>query len=225
MSLQAALARLRRFAIRIQDARLILGWSGLLRTAPRWSVERRYLVLVRDLDTDLPAVPALHGLHSTLLEEGDIEPLRNINPRLVEAEVRQRWREGQQCHLGVLDQTPAHFRWDTTRPSCQPYLGLTLLPAEGDALSGYAFTHPAFRGRGLHAAFHAMALRRARDAGCRRSISIVAWWNSPAVRVSQGFAGRKIAGTVGYGTIGFKQWHFATGAVQLDAEGGFRVDR
>ncbi len=204
---------------------------GLWRTlwlSPRWQIRKRFLVLVTALQSSVTA-PALRrsrvAVDWIVLTEADIPAIRTAYPGLPEKEMHRRWREGQECVGARVGASLAHVRWDTARPAYLPYLKRVFEPLDGDTLAVDAFTHPAFRGLGIHSQSAAVAFDRARERGFIRSITMVAWWNAAALRVLQDKAGRQVAGTVGYWQLGPATRHFASGAVVLETGGRLRVDR
>lgn len=208
---------------RILDASRTLGIAGTLSVGPRWLVRREFLVLVRDLGRPIQEFPSPRSMRWTALMDADVPRLCAINPTISEAAIHRRLEEGQQCLLGWLDGSLVHFRWDTVGPAYLPYLGRTLQPLEGDLITIEAFTHPACRNRGMHSASTSLVLRRARERGLARSITAVAWWNAPGLRVTREKAGRAVAGTVGRWSLGPWRHDFATGAVRLHASGDLCV--
>lgn len=205
-----------------------LGFWRALWLSPRWQVRKEYLVLARDLHA--AAEPARLGgarvpVRWTILTEADTSSLRTANPGLSETEMRRRWREGQECVGGWVDDSLAHYRWDTTKRAYLEYLQRGFEPLEGDVLVTEAFTHPAFRRQGIHSLSTALALDRARERGFRRSITMAAWWNVAALRVIREKARRQVVGTAGYWQLGLARRHFATGAVRFGADGRLYVAR
>jgi len=193
-----------------------LGLWRALWLSPRWQFRKCFLVLVTELGSSVTA-PALRApriaVEWTALTEKDVPLIRRAHPKLPEAELRRRWREGQECIGGWVDGSLAHVRWESARRAYLPYLRRAFEPLAGDTLVVDAFTRPAFRGRGIHSQSTAFTFDRARERGFTRSITMVAWWNAAALRVLQQKAGREVAGTVGYWQIGPATRHFATGAV------------
>lgn len=193
-------------------------------TIPRWLVYRQFLVLVKDLSLPLPEPPGRTILYWTTAQDPDIPLLRTINPALAETEIHRRWDEGLECFLAWAEGTPVHYRWYATRKAYLPYLGRTLLLDDGDHLIVEVFTHPSFRGSGLHSTASAWCLHRSQTLGFARSIGIVASWNTPCLRVAWGKAGRVPAGTVGYWKLGPWRSYFVSGEVRLDSGGTLRLD-
>lgn len=203
-----------------------LGFWRALGLAPRWWIRKEYLVLVKDLRALEPSsLPRGGGpaVRWTTLTEADIPSLRAANPEVSEAELRRRWEEGQECLGGWIDGALAHYRWDTSRRAELPFLKKAFNPEAGDTLVFEAFTSSAFRGRGLHSRSTALAFERDRARGFTRSVTLVAWWNVAALRVTRDKAAREIAGTVGFWELGLATRHFATGAVRLGADGDVTV--
>jgi len=151
--------------------------------------------------------------------------LRSIDPASCEADIARRRREGQDCTLGWLGDRLVYIRWDSRgRDTFLPFLGRTLHLLEGDVYSAHACASRALRGHGVHSIFHLRALHRARELGFVRSISIAAWWNTPALRAREK-AGRTCAGTVGFTRTPRGRRYFAAGAVHLDGAASFHVER
>jgi hypothetical protein len=207
---------------RLQHARSVLGSPRTLTLAPRWALRPEYLVLVADLSSGrkLPE-PSDAGepVRWTAVTDVEASLPRVVNPLLSVDEVARRRAEGQECDVAWLDGVPVHYRWECRRPTYLPYLHKVFRPLEGDILVGEAFTRDGFRGRGLHWISTLAGLRRAREQGLRRSISLVAWWNAPALHVVGRKAGRRLAGTAGCWHLGLAHRHFVTGGVRLTSDG------
>jgi hypothetical protein len=196
----------------------LLGFPQALVIAPRWLVQRKFLVLARDLTAGLPAPPH-DPMVSRTLGPADLTALRDLDPAVSVDEIRRRWREGQRAEGGWDGDRLVYVRWESRAPTYLPYLGCRLCPRPTDLLVVDEFTHPAARGRGLSTVSSLRSLHAARDAGCRRSVALVAWWNRPALRVTRDQMGRHLVGTVGCWTLGPLRRYFATGEVRLDADG------
>lgn len=207
---------MRRFIHRLLDAYRTLGLRRMLWVAPQWLLRQEYLVYIKDLRLTLPDVPAHESLRWTGFAEAQIDRVLAINPALSEAEIRRRLKEGQECLLCWIGESLVHYRWDATASPYLPYLGKTLRFLEGNIHATDIFTHPAFRGRGIQTASSITALHRARDLGLSRLITIVAWWNAPAMRVNLQKSGHSVVGTVGYWNAGLWRYYFATGDVSLE---------
>ena len=206
---------MRRLTVRLTDAAGAVGWPHLALLASRWLLRQEFLVLLRDLTGDLPPLPPVPGLRWTELAEGDIDAVVALDPSLSHGEVRRRQAAGEECRLGWIGGTLACLRWDAFAPTWLPYLGLTLRLERDDVLLGHSYTRPAFRGRGLHTAGHMEAMHRARERGRSRSITLVAAWNRPALRVSRDRAGGVVVGTAGIRNLLLTRRHFATGSVSI----------
>ena len=215
--------RIRPFYYRLLDANRTLGLRRLLWVAPQWLLRQEYLVLVRDLYLPLPEIPAHESLRWTAFTEAQVDKVLAINPALSEAEIRRRLKEGQECLLCWIGESLVHYRWDAPASPYLPYLGKTLRYLQGDIHATDIFTHPAFRGRGIYTVSSIMALHRARDLGLSRFITIVAWWNAPALRVNLQKTGRNVAGTVGYWNAGLWRNYFTTGDVYLDGSANIHI--
>ena len=215
--------RIREFYYRLLDVNRTLGLRRLLWVAPQWLLRQEYLVLVKDLHSPLPEVPAGESLRWTSFTEAQIDQVLAINPALSGAEVRRRLKEGQDCLLGWIGESLVHYRWDATASPYLPYLGKTLRYLQGDIFATDIFTHPAFRGQGIQTISSIMALHRARDSGLSRFITMPAWWNAPSLRVNLQKTGRSVAGTVGYWNAGLWRYYFTTGDVYLDDSANIRI--
>ena len=186
--------------------------------AAAWLAARHYRVLTRDLGGDLPPI-ARPELVFRELEPTDDERLRKMNPLLTRAEIARRRREEQRCFCCSQGDLPIHYRWYATSPVELPFLGLGFVPASGDYTTVEAYTLPAMRGRGIHQALSIHGLHRARGLGLRRSVSFVAWWNSPALRAIEKL-GFEHVGAVTRWTGGRVT---TAGAVRMEA-GSLRVE-
>jgi hypothetical protein len=195
-----------------------LGWI-----APLWLIRPSYRILVRDLAGPLPE-PGRSDLSCARLTEGDVPMLLEADPLLTRAEIRRRLRDGEECYLYCLGPDLAHYRWETTRPTYLPYIGKTARPLADDVFACGAFTVPRYRRRGVQSAACLLSLARQRDADLRRSITDVAWWNTPSLRVERDKAGRSVAGAIGYWRLGLSRHYQATGRVRLGPDDDFWVD-
>jgi hypothetical protein len=207
---------------RLRETVQLLGWR-LAWVGPLWAVRPRYLVLTRSLDGPLPPVPPRPDLRCSTLTEADVPSLTAVDPGLDIAEIRRRLDEGQACHLYWIGESLAHYRWEATRLAYLPYLGLTLRLLPGDMCSTWTFTAPAFRGAGLMTVTSPASLHRMHAQGARRAVSVVAWWNTPSMRVTRQTAGRAVVGAVGCWRIGRWRRYFAEGAVRLDGHRAFHI--
>ena len=208
---------------RLRDAYRAQG-SRMLLVGPRWLIRPEYLVIVRDLGRGTPVFAADGATRWSWLREADVPGVLAIHPVLTEADIRRMWAEGQECLTCWVDGAPVFYRWDTTDPAYLPYLDRTFLPRPGDLLISQAFTHPAYRGRGLLSASSAFAVPRARERGAARVVALVAWWNSPTLHVARDKYGHTVPGTVGYWNVGRWRRYFATGAVRLDGREAIYVE-
>ncbi len=195
----------------------------MLWVAPQWLLRQEYLVLVRDLRLPLPEVPPHGSLRWTGLTEAQIDRVLSINPTLSLAEIRRRLDEGQVWLLCWIGDSLVHYRCDAVASPYLPYLRKRLRYLPGDIHATDVFTHPVFRGQGIQTVSSIMALHRARALGLSRSITIVAWWNTPALRVNLEKTGRSVAGTVGYWNAGLWRYYFAAGDVYLDDSANIHI--
>jgi GNAT superfamily N-acetyltransferase len=180
-------------------------------------------VFVKDLRSPLPEVPAHESIRWTPFTEAQIDRVLAINPAVSEVEIRRRLKEGQECLLCWIGESLVHYRWYAPASPYLPYLGKTLRLSQGDINGTDAWTHPAFRGRGITAASTIVVLHRARDLGLSRLISIAAWWNAPALRVCLQKTGHSVAGTVGFWNAGLWRYYFTSGDVCLDKNNGMWI--
>ncbi len=202
---------------RLLDATRFLGLRHMLWIAPRWLVRPEYDVLTRDLHPPLPQLPPGEPLHWTDLRAADIPHVLGLNPAMSEAEIRRRWEEGQECVLGWREGTLVYHQWYGRRPVYLRYLGRTLRLLKADYVMLDTFTHPALRGHGIAFVSTLRGFRRARDLGFARLVTIIAYWNTPGLRLAQN-AGFTSVGTVGYWNIGLRRYFFATGKVCLEGD-------
>lgn len=191
--------RLAQLGPRAADADRLLGPVRLVWVGPLWLLRPTYLVLAgpprwHEQRTSLP-------VRWSTLTASDTPRLSTLHPALSPAGISRRLSEGQECLLGWVGERLVHYRWDTSRPALLPYLGLYLRPAADELLTVSAYTAPEFRRRGLHAASTSLVLRRALAHGVQRTISLVAWWNVPALRVAGDQAGRRPVGQIS------RWWH------------------
>lgn len=199
-----------------------LGPRRSLAITAHWLIEREYQIYCRDLRSPLPAPSHPAGLEWATLTAADIPCLREINALMTPREARRHLDDGQTCLVGRVAGRLAHYRWDTTLPLRMPHFDLLFRPRPGDTLADESFTRPAFRGRGIDTAGVLMAYQWALANGCRRSLTLVASWNTPSQR-TQSKAGRSLVGTVGYRwTLGGRRY-FVTGAARIDGQGGFYI--
>ena len=201
--------------LRFVDLTRTYGLARSVVIAARWLVRHEYHVLVRDLTLPLPDVPTNQRLRWTPLTTDDIPEVHALNPAMPEDEIRERLQAGQLGQLGWLDDTLVHYRWDVARSIYLPYLGLTFQTQPGDFFGDEAFTHPSYRGLGIHSIGSLTALHRARELGCHRALTLTAWWNVPSLRVHTLKAGRVNVGRVGFWSGGVSRRYFATGAARL----------
>lgn len=186
-------------------------------TIPAWSMRKRYLVVMKDFLFQDAGVPPSSLLEWRTLAEAQIPDVLAICPRLSRGEIRRRFEEGQECHLGWVEGRLVHFRWEAQKPAFLPYLGKKLQPLEGDLLITEVFTNPKFRGRGIYTASLHQAFGRARELGFRRVIGLAASWNTPALLAMEK-TGRRVVGTVGYWNILGYRRYFGTGDVRFEQD-------
>jgi hypothetical protein len=209
--------------LQLLNAQPQLGWR-LPWTALAWLVRPKYLLITRDLAAPLPPVPDCAVTRWSRFVESDAEALCAANPALTEADLRHRLADGQQCYLGWVGPTLVNYRWETTRPTQLPYLGRIIRPRPGQVFVGEVFTAPAFRRRGIDSAAATLALHRMRAEAVHQALGLVAWWNSPELRVARHRWDARTPGAIGYWNLGGRRRYFASGAVRLDTGGGFWVE-
>ncbi len=188
--------------------------------AARWAIRREFIVAERNLRTPLPTLPPVDSSRWTRLTDADIAHVRRINPALCVAEIRRRLEEGQTCLLYWLGDVLVHYTWRTMRPAYLPYLRKTIWPLEGDVFVVESFTHPPFRGQGIHVHSVNWTAREAKDSGLCRRLSMVPWWATPSLQALSR-NGCTMVGTVGYWNGGLQRSYFATGDVRLNHAGVF----
>lgn len=201
--------------VRLIDAYRSLGFGRFLWVAPIWLIQREFLVLIRDPRSPLSEVHPPDRLRWTSLSDAEIPHLCAINPTLSIAEIQRRRTEGCECLLGWVDGSLAHYRWHTTATTFLPYLGKTFPLLEGDMFFREVYTHPAFRSHGIASVSAEIILKQARNLGLTRCITMVAWWNTPGLRVHNQQKGWTVVGKVGYWDIGIQRRYYATGDVSI----------
>jgi GNAT superfamily N-acetyltransferase len=211
--------RLRRLTHRLLDVGRTIGFVRLAWAVPRWLVRREFLVTVKDLSDPLPPLPRDIDVAWRRLAAAEIPRLLAESPTLTKAEVSRRLREGQECWVAWAGDLPAHWRWETSVEAYFPYIHRGMRPLDGDRWIVDVYTHPSWRRRGLYAAATVAAMHRAREAGHRRLIGLIAAWNTPARRVAERELQRSIIGTVGYWTLGPWRPPLVRGRVHLDDQG------
>jgi hypothetical protein len=207
---------------RLLDAVRTLGAGGLAPALMRWVVLREFVVFARDLRAPCPDEAPDPALRWTDLSASTAALLRAIDPALEPSDLDRLRREDQYCRLAWLDTRLVHYRWDTLRPAYLPYLGLWYRPQPGDVLTSWLYTARGHRNRGIQHASHADLREQALGRGCRRSLGIVAVWNTPSLRANDQ-TGRVRVGTVGHLAIGPWRRPFATGSVRFDPDGAVTV--
>jgi GNAT superfamily N-acetyltransferase len=197
----------------------VTGIAGLAWTAPRWLIRREFLVTVKDLSGPLPRIPPSPDVAWRRLTNAELPGLLASSPTLSPAEVGRRQGEGQECWVGWVGETAAHWRWETDGEAYLPYLRRFVRPLKGDLWVADVYTHPSHRRRGLYTAATVMAMHRARAQGRTRLIGLIAGWNRPALRVAELRLQRAVVGSVGYWALGAWRPAIVTGSIRLD-DGG-----
>lgn len=208
--------------LRFGNLWVALGPRRSLAIAAHWLIEREYQVFCRDLRSPLPEVPHPAGLAWETLTDADVPRLREINPLMTPREARRHLDDGQCCLVGRIAGRLVHYRWDTTNQLQVPHFATVFRPLPGDAIGDESFTHPAFRGRGIDAAGVLRAYQWARARGCRRSLTLVASWNTPSQQ-TQSKAGRRLVGSVGYRLTRGGRRNFVTGAACFHDQAAFSI--
>jgi hypothetical protein len=212
-------ATLRRAVSRLRDAGYAIGMARLAWTAPRWLIWREFLVTVKDLTGPLPPIPVFPDVAWRTLADAELPGLLGSSPTLSPAEIRRRQQEGQECWVGWMGETAAHWRWETDGEAYLPYLRRSVRPLDGDLWVADVYTHPAHRRRGLYTAATVMAMHRARAQGRTRLIGLIASWNRPARRVAETRLQRVVVGSVGCWALGPWRTPTVSGSVRLDDQG------
>jgi GNAT superfamily N-acetyltransferase len=197
----------------------VTGIAGLAWTAPRWLIRREFLVTVKDLTGPLPRIPPSPDVAWRRLTNAELPGLLASSPTLSPAEVGRRRQEGQECWVGWIGDTAAHWRWETDGEAYLPYLRRFVRPLDGDLWVADVYTHPSYRRRGFYTTATVMAMHRARARGHTRLIGLIAGWNRPALRVAETKLQRAVVGSVGCWVLGPWRPPIVTGSVQLDDRG------
>jgi GNAT superfamily N-acetyltransferase len=207
---------------RLLDAARTLGPGPIAPSLLRWTVRWEFVVFARDLRVPSPAEIPDPSVRWTDLSRSTASRLTEIDSAFDPRELGRLLREGQYCRLGWIGPRLVHYRWDTLQRAYLPYLGRWYRPRSGDVLTSWLYTAPEQRHRGVQRASHADLRDQALARGCRRSLGIVAAWNTPSLRTNDR-TGRARVGTVGYVAIGPWRRYFATGSVRFDRDGDVTV--
>jgi GNAT superfamily N-acetyltransferase len=195
-----------------------VGLPALLWVGSSWLVRRTFLILARELPSDLPDVPAVPGVVWSTFEAADVPALLAANPLLTEGEVRRRLRDWRDCRLAWVDRTLAHYHWGATGRPYLPYLGRRVSLHPQDYLIAETFTAPRFRRRGLHTAASLRCLHQARELGFARVVGFIASWNTPSLAVAERRMGRRVVGVASSWTLGPLRVCFASGGATTTGE-------
>jgi hypothetical protein len=148
-----------------------------------------------------------------------------MGPPLTAGEMQRRWAQGFEGFFWRVDGRPAHYYWITRHAAWLPYVARTFHPQPGDVLILDVYTYPEFRRPGIDTASSIEYLHRARAAGLRRLIALVATWNAPALHVAQERMGSLPVGSLRVIDLVLVRRHLATGLVRLEGDEGFSVRR
>jgi GNAT superfamily N-acetyltransferase len=110
---------------------------------------------------------------STLLREG-----------VTRAEIEIRRTTGGRCFIGVAGDRLIHFTWVLRHQVWLPELGATLRLGPDEVYAVFAYTDPAWRGRGVQPEVSNFMLRREQAEGVRHHYYFVMRHNLPARRIT-----------------------------------------
>lgn len=207
---------------RLREAQSANGaFHGLL-LAPIWLIRRRYLVFEMNLSRHPEGDSESFSHPWEQLTGASLAEIRHANPHEDTDSSMARENEGQICFAWKAEGKVIHYRWYATRPTRLAFLELTWSPEDGDYTVLGAFTHPEFRGLGIHTALVQQGLVRARALGLRRIVSFIAEWNTPSIRAVRG-AGLRQSGTVTLWKLGLSHIHSRSGSAKISG-GRLRIE-
>jgi hypothetical protein len=164
-----------------------------------WSVtllrrmfERQVWVLVSHQVETQPIVDLLPPAGYRLLEGDDLAQGYVDTPRRTER-ILSRLADARQLGVGLESATGlAYDTWIWRGEYLDQRTGILLDPGEAGAVLLDAWTHPAHRGRGLHAFMQAHCLVIGRKLGFGTMLGLVYLGNLPAVQAQRGAGGQAI---------------------------------
>ena len=143
---------------------------------------RRLMLLERPLEGTLPQMACGLALGIELLAPRDVDDYLAFRPETARERVLDRWRSGQACFVARHEGSVVSACWATTEPAWSEYLACQIPVEAGEVFMFDAFTHPAYRGRGIAPALCAQQLIHYGQAGLRRATRAVLPENAPARR-------------------------------------------
>jgi RimJ/RimL family protein N-acetyltransferase len=203
---------------RLRDATRTLPARRRWRVFALWPLCRRFLVLTADAAEESSAKPERDDARFThrSADGGDIETIRAVNPFLTDLEIRRRFAEGQRCALHFRDGSPVYVRWFSMAAVELGFLGLRYLPGPGDAMLLDAMTRPGARGRGVTRRVVRASADAMREAGARRLVTLIAWWNEPSLRLARKTHGFRESGSVTRWGLGPIRFYSVSGAAAVE---------
>lgn len=189
-----------------------VGAITVVRDVLPWLVRRRYVVIALTLPPARPAAPATRPIGAAarstasaarnltleVVGEADVDAVAAFRPTLyTSAGLRERLRQGHVGLVGRIDGRIVHSRWLFVGTVWLPYLRRRLVLAPDDVYLDEAYTHPAWRQRGVMTAVGDAMPAHLAARGVRRVLAMVAAWNRAPQRTAAAF-GYRIVGTVGY---------------------------
>jgi GNAT superfamily N-acetyltransferase len=192
------------------------GWGAALtatgRELARWPHQHiRYGVLARSLSEALPDLSPPPALEIRAIGPDDLGLVRRIARPSGVRSCELRLARGYQGWLALHDGQAAGHAWATPAPAPTLERAPVRL-APGDVLCAYAYTDPAFRGRGVHTALTLARLRLFRQLGYRRAVAYVQLGNHPSLAVWRKL-GAHVVGRADVRRVG--PWRLARGPEPL----------
>lgn len=143
---------------------------------------RRLLLLERSLMGAPPQLACGLALGIELLAPGDADDYLRFRPGAARERVLDRLRSGQVCFVARHEGSVVSACWATTEAAWSDYLACVIPVEAGEVFMFDAFTHPAYRGRGIAPALCAQQLNHYCQAGLGRATRAVLPENAPALR-------------------------------------------
>lgn len=171
------------------DGAMITLWKLLVRLCRPAAEVGVEILLAKDLDPEIPAHAAKVPVVIRRLDERDVPwiaaemaradvrdrnmiGLAHASEARLAAHFTERLRRGDKGFIALCDGMLAHVNW-TCLDWAEALPGRPIVLEPGEVCTTDAFTLPAWRGKGIHAAVLSEMLRSAARAGNRRAFTIV----------------------------------------------------
>lgn len=159
-----------------------------------------FLIIARSLTEPLPDLPPKIALEIRPFERADLEWVRKIDRPSEARACRQRLERDHKGFFAFYQGQPAGYAWASTEvdPSLER---VPLELASDEVLFVDAFTHPAFRGKGVQTSLTLARLSLFQDLGYRRAIAYIEKHNAPSLAVWRKVGGQT-TGAIDFTRIG-----------------------